>query len=115
MDRWEIVVREGGPAVVLTVRGVVRAGFGLLHDHLADAVDELGDRPAVVDVSELWVQHPAALQVLRSLLGRRPPGSGTVVLARTSTRHSGFVPALLGVLLGSLTAFLWTTGYGVLW
>jgi hypothetical protein len=87
VDRWEIVVREGGPAVVLTVRGVVRAGFGLLHDHLADAVDELGDRPAVVDVSELWVQHPAALQVLRSLLGRRPPGSGTVVLARTSTRR----------------------------
>ena len=48
---------------------------------------------------------PTVLAILFGLIG----------LARTSTRHSGFVPALLGTLLGSLTAFLWTTGYGVIW
>ncbi|GAA4741434.1 hypothetical protein GCM10025783_10670 [Amnibacterium soli] len=48
---------------------------------------------------------PTVLAILFGLIG----------LARTSTRRSGFVPALLGTLLGSLTAFLWTTGYGVVW
>ncbi|MFD1722572.1 hypothetical protein [Amnibacterium endophyticum] len=40
---------------------------------------------------------------------------GLIGLVRTSTRRSGFVPALLGLALGCLTAFLWTTGYGVIW
>jgi hypothetical protein len=48
---------------------------------------------------------PTVLAILFGLIG----------LARTSSRRSGFVPALVGTLLGSLTAFLWTTGYGVVW
>lgn len=40
---------------------------------------------------------------------------GVIGIARAAARHSGFVPALLGLALGVLTAFLWTTGYGVLW
>jgi hypothetical protein len=48
---------------------------------------------------------PTVLAILFGLIG----------LARTSSRRSGFVPALLGLLLGVLTAFLWTTGYGIVW
>lgn len=48
---------------------------------------------------------PTVLAVLFGLIG----------LVRAATRRSGFVPALLGTLLGVGTAILWTTGYGVLW
>ena len=40
---------------------------------------------------------------------------GFIGLIRTSTRRSGFVPALLGLALGVCTVWLWTTGYGVIW
>lgn len=48
---------------------------------------------------------PTVLAILFGLIG----------LTRTASRHSGFVPALTGLALGCLTAFLWTTGYGILW
>lgn len=40
---------------------------------------------------------------------------GVVGIARSAARASGFVPALLGLLSGLLTAWLWTTGYGLWW
>lgn len=48
---------------------------------------------------------PTVLAVLFGLIG----------LAKTSSRRSGFVPALVGLVLGILTIWLWTTGYGVVW
>jgi hypothetical protein len=48
---------------------------------------------------------PTVLAILFGLIG----------LARTSSRRSGFVPALLGTVLGVLTVWLWTTGYGIVW
>lgn len=40
---------------------------------------------------------------------------GVIGMARSAARLSGFVPSLFGTALGVLTAYLWTTGYGVLW
>ena len=81
--------RPNGMAVAALVLGIVGLAVGVV--------------PLFIGLVLSFL--PTVLAILFGLIG----------LARTSTRHSGFVPALLGVLLGSLTAFLWTTGYGVLW
>ena len=81
--------RPNGMAVAALVLGIVGLAVGVI--------------PLFIGLVLSFL--PTVLAILFGLIG----------LARTSTRHSGFVPALLGVLLGSLTAFLWTTGYGVLW
>ena len=81
--------RTNGIAVAALVLGIVGLAVGVI--------------PLFIGLVLSFL--PTVLAILFGLIG----------LARTSTRHSGFVPALLGVLLGSLTAFLWTTGYGVLW
>lgn len=77
---------------------------------LAVAALVLGIVGLVVGIIPLFIglilsAVPTVLAILFGLIG----------LVRTSTRHSGFVPAFLGLALGCLTAFLWTTGYGVVW
>lgn len=81
--------RPNGIAVAALVLGIVGLAVGVVPLFIGLVLSVL----------------PTVLAILFGLIG----------MARTSTRHSGFVPALLGVLLGALTAFLWTTGYGVLW
>lgn len=81
--------RPNGIAVASLVLGIVGLAVGVI--------------PLFVGLLLSFL--PAVLAIVFGLVG----------LVRTSTRRSGFVPALVGTLLGSLTAFLWTTGYGVLW
>jgi hypothetical protein len=81
--------RPNGLAVASLVLGIVGLAVGVI--------------PLFIGLVLSFV--PTVLAILFGLIG----------LARTASRRSGFVPALLGVLLGSLTAFLWTTGYGVVW
>ena len=81
--------RPNGLAVASLVLGIVGLAVGVI--------------PLFIGLVLSFV--PTVLAILFGLIG----------LARTSTRRSGFVPALLGTALGSLTAFLWTTGYGVIW
>ena len=81
--------RPNGLAVAALVLGIVGLAVGVI--------------PLFIGLVLSFV--PTALAILFGLIG----------LVRTSTRRSGFVPALLGLLLGILTAFLWTTGYGVIW
>ena len=81
--------RPNGAAVAAMVLGIVGLAVGII--------------PLFIGLVLSFV--PTALAIVLGLVG----------LVRTSTRRSGFVPALIGLLLGVLTAFLWTTGYGVLW
>jgi hypothetical protein len=81
--------RPNGMAVAALVLGIVGLAVGVIPLFIGLVLGFL----------------PTVLAILFGLIG----------LARTSTRRSGFVPALLGLLLGILTAFLWTTGYGVVW
>lgn len=81
--------RPNGIAVASLVLGLVGIAVGII--------------PLFVGLVLSFV--PTALAILFGLIG----------LARTSTRRSGFVPALLGLLLGIGTAALWTTGYGIAW
>lgn len=87
VDRLDVTVRYGGPAVVLSARGDVRDDPHLLRELVGVALAALGDRPAVVDVSDLYVQRHEGLEALRRLLRQRPAGARTVVLARTSLRR----------------------------
>jgi hypothetical protein len=81
--------RPNGLAVAALVLGVVGLAVGIV--------------PLFIGLVLSFV--PTVLAILFGLIG----------LARTSSRRSGFVPALLGTALGVLTAFLWTTGYGIVW
>ncbi|SDG61091.1 hypothetical protein [Klenkia brasiliensis] len=87
MDGVEVVLRDGGPAAVVTVRGEVRHAVPQLAESLAGALQLAADRPAVVDVSDLWLHRPVAVAVLRGLVRDRPAGAVTVVLARAATRR----------------------------
>jgi hypothetical protein len=81
--------RTNGAAVAAMVLGIVGLAVGII--------------PLFIGLVLGFV--PTVLAIVLGLVG----------LVRTSTRRSGFVPALIGLVLGVLTAFLWTTGYGVLW
>ena len=81
--------RPNGLAVASLVLGIVGLAVGII--------------PLFVGLVLSFA--PTVLAVLFGLIG----------LVRTSSRRSGFAPALLGLLLGILTIWLWTTGYGVLW
>jgi hypothetical protein len=81
--------RPNGLAVAALVLGIVGLAVGIIPLFIGLALSFL----------------PTVLAVLFGLIG----------LARTASRRSGFVPALIGLLLGVLTIFLWTTGYGVIW
>jgi hypothetical protein len=87
VDGVEVELRDGGAAAVVTARGEVRREVDLLADLLAGALVRTADRPAVLDVRELWLCRPAAVVVLRGAVLARPPGAVTVVLARTATRR----------------------------
>ena len=94
-DRLDVTVRCSGPIVVLCARGDVRDSPELLRELVGVGLAALDDRPAVVDVSDLYVQRHEGLDALRRLLCRRPPGARTVVLARTPLRrrlHGVFGP-----------------------
>ncbi|MEU2349933.1 hypothetical protein [Modestobacter sp. NPDC049651] len=86
-DRLDVTVRSNGTVVVLCARGDVREEPQLLGELVGVALAALDDRPAVVDVSDLYVQRHAGLDALRRLLRQRPPGAPTVVLARTALRR----------------------------
>ena len=81
--------RPNGMAVAALVLGVVGLVVGII--------------PLLIGLVLSFV--PTVLAIVFGLIG----------LARAGSRRSGFVPAFLGVALGSLTAFLWTTGYGIVW
>ena len=81
--------RPNGIAVAALVLGIVGLAVGII--------------PLLIGLVLSAV--PTVLAILFGLIG----------LARTGSRHSGFVPALLGLALGCFTAFLWTTGYGIIW
>jgi hypothetical protein len=81
--------RPNGLAVAALVLGIVGIAVGVI--------------PLLVGLVLGFV--PTVLAIVFGLIG----------LVRTSTRRSGFVPALLGLALGCCTVWLWTTGYGVLW
>lgn len=81
--------RPNGLAVAALVLGLVGLAVGVIPLFIGLVLSAL----------------PTVLAVLFGLIG----------LARTSSRRSGFVPALLGLGLGVLTIFLWTTGYGIVW
>jgi hypothetical protein len=81
--------RPNGLAVAALVLGIVGIAVGII--------------PLFIGLVLSFL--PTVLAVLFGLIG----------LVRTSTRRSGFVPALLGLALGCCTIWLWTTGYGVVW
>lgn len=81
--------RPNGLAVAALVLGIVGLAVGIV--------------PLFIGLVLGFV--PTVLAILFGLIG----------LARTSSRRSGFVPALAGLVLGVLTVSLWTTGYGVIW
>ncbi len=89
---------------------VVHDPFAPRPNGLAVAALVLGITGLVVGIIPLFIGLvlsfvPTVLAILFGLIG----------LARAGARRSGFVPAFLGLALGALTAFLWTTGYGIVW
>jgi hypothetical protein len=88
-------VHQRDGVVVLVARGDVRGHSDALVRLVGVALMALQDKPAVLDVCELYVHRQDGLAALRWLLAQRPPGALTVVLARTALRrrmHGVFGP-----------------------
>ncbi|MQA34208.1 hypothetical protein [Modestobacter roseus] len=86
-DGISVRVHQHGDVVVLVAHGDVRDDQESLRRLVGVALMALDDRPAVLDVCDLYVHRREGLEALRWLIRQRPPGARTVVLARTTMRR----------------------------
>ena len=87
VDGFTVRVHHRDGVVVVVARGDVRGDAAALRELVGVALRALDDQPAVIAVSDLYVQHAEGLAALRSLLRQRPPGAPTVVIARSAQRR----------------------------
>jgi CheY-like chemotaxis protein len=86
-DEFTVAVHHRDGVVVLVVRGDVRRDIQALREPVGVALRALGDQPAVIAICDLYVQHADGQAAMRWLLRQRPPGSPTVVIARSAQRR----------------------------
>ena len=86
-DEFTVAVHHRDGVVVLVVRGDVRRDIQALREPVGVALRALGDQPAVIVICDLYVQHADGRAAMRWLLRQRPPGSPTVVVARSAQRR----------------------------
>ena len=86
-DAIEVTVHDRGTAVVVVARGDVRGDTEALRELVGLALAAIDQKPAVIDVCDLYSHHQDGLAALRWLLRQRPHGAPTVVIARSAQRR----------------------------
>jgi hypothetical protein len=94
-EDFTVAVHQRDGVAVLVARGDLRGDVDALREPVGVAVRALGDQPAVIVICDLYVHHADGAAAMRWLLRQRPPGSPTVVIARSAQRrrlHGVFGP-----------------------